>query len=128
MMSGLRKCFVLALVVLAAYGVLPLASQQRPVGPYTAAQATAGQASYQANCANCHPPTLAGQGDVPPLSGSTFAENWGRRTTQDLVSFLQLTMPPTRAGSLTPEEYVNIVAYILQVNGVPAGNQALTAT
>src|SRR4029079_1261604 len=43
-------------------------------------------------------------------------------------SFLPLTMPPTRAGSLQPEEYVNIVAYILQTNGVAAGNQALTAS
>ena len=43
------------------------------------------------------------------------------------VSFMQLTMPPTRPGGLSQEEYVNIAAFILQSNGAPAGNQLLTA-
>ena len=31
-----------------------LFAQQRPAGPYTAEQAAAGRAAYQANCASCH--------------------------------------------------------------------------
>jgi alcohol dehydrogenase (cytochrome c) len=41
---------------------------------------------------------------------------------------MQLTMPPARPGGLGAEEYANIVAFILQQNGAPAGNQPLTAT
>jgi len=37
---------------------------------------------------------------------------------------MQLTMPPQRPGTLTPEQYLNIVAYILQQNG--AANPAVT--
>jgi hypothetical protein len=34
-------------------------------------------------------------------------------------------MPPQRAGSLDDQTYLDIVAYILRFNNVPAGNQAL---
>src|SRR4029079_1948791 len=100
-MRAVKKHLLIMLVIVAS--VLVLAAQQRPASPYNAAQATAGQTSYQANCATCHLASLAGQGDVPPLRGATFMQNWSRRTTQDLVSFLQLTMPPTRAGPLCSE-------------------------
>ena len=39
---------------------------------------------------------------------------------------MQLTMPPTRPGALSQEEYTNIAAFILQSNGAPAGEQPLT--
>ena len=127
-MFGLRKYFSFAAIVIALCSVMVVAGQQRGAGGlYTAAQAAAGRTAYQANCAACHLANLAGQGDVPQLAGSTFIDGWGRRSTRDLVSFLQLTMPPTRPGSLSPEEYVNIVAFILEANGAPAGNQPLTA-
>src|SRR5207247_7676795 len=127
-MFGLRKYFSFAAIVIALCSVMVVAGQQRGAGGlYTAAQAAAGRTAYQANCAACHLANLAGQGDVPQLAGSTFIDGWGRRSTRDLVSFLQLTMPPARPGSLSPEEYVNIAAFILQANGAPAGNQLLTA-
>ncbi len=45
---------------------------------------------------------------------------WGRRTTRELLSFMQLTMPPTRPGALSQEEYLNIAAFVLQSNGAVA--------
>ena len=86
-------------------------------GRYTAAQAAAGRTTYQAQCASCHLPDLKGSGDAAPLAGSEFMDAWGRRTTRELLSFMQLTMPPTRPGALSQEEYVNIAAFILQSNG-----------
>ena len=54
----LRKYSVTALVLAGVLGVLILATQQSsaqpPAGLYTAAQANAGRAAYQANCASCH--------------------------------------------------------------------------
>ena len=128
MMRSLRKSLLLPMIVATAYSAVMPASRQRAPGPNTAAQSAAGRTAYQTNCASCHLPTLAGQGDVPGLTGSAFIENWGRRTTQDLFSFIQLTMPPGRAGVLTAQEYINIVAYILEAHGLHAGNQSLTAT
>src|SRR3989442_1231231 len=103
-------------------------AQQPAAGPYTAQQAAAGQASYQANCAGCHQQNLSGSGDAPPLRGTQFVTNWGQRTTRELLSFMQLTMPPAGPGGMSADEYAGIVAFILQSNGVPAGTQALTAS
>ena len=98
-----------------------------PAGRYTAAQAAAGRTTYQAQCSSCHQPDLKGSGDAAQLAGSEFIEAWGRRSTRELLAFMQLTMPPARPGALSPEEYANVAAFILQSNGASAGNQPLTA-
>ena len=54
--------------------------------------------------------------------------SWSTRTTRDLLGLIQTTMPTDRPGALPAETYVNIVAYILQANGIAAGSQALTTT
>jgi alcohol dehydrogenase (cytochrome c) len=127
-MRGFRRRLVLVLAVVTAFAIggLVLAGQQAPAGQYTAAQAAAGRTVYQAQCASCHLADLKGSGDAAPLAGAEFMGAWGRRTTRELLSFMQLTMPPTRPGGLSQEEYVSIAAFILQSNGAPSGNQALT--
>jgi alcohol dehydrogenase (cytochrome c) len=125
-MRGFRSQLVLVVAALATGGLAMLTGQQATGGPYTAAQAAAGRTAYQAQCASCHLPDLKGSGDAAQLAGSEFMSAWGRRTTVELLSFMQLTMPPTRPGGLSQEEYVNIAAFLLQSNGAPAGNQLLT--
>ncbi len=98
--------------------------QAPPATVYTAAQAAAGQASYQANCASCHQATLVGQNEAPALAGANFMTTWRGRTTKDLVEYMSATMPPGRP-SLGEAEYLNITAYILQFNGATAGARAL---
>jgi alcohol dehydrogenase (cytochrome c) len=93
----------------------------------TAAQVAAGQASYKENCASCHLPDLAGQGEAPPLAGSAFMNTWRGRTTRDLIEYMQATMPPGKP-SLADADYVNIAAFILRSNGAALGQQALLAT
>jgi len=105
-----------------------MVAQQPNAGIYTAQQAAAGRTSYEANCGGCHQQSMAGSGDAPALRGSQFVANWGPRTTRELLSFIQLTMPPARPGMMNVDEYAGIVAYILQANGSPAGNQPLTAS
>ena len=44
--------------------------------------------------------------------------------------FFQVTstlMPESNPGSLSPEEYADIVSYILRENGYPAGEEDLAA-
>ncbi len=125
-MRDFRTQLVLVVIALAAGGLM-LAGQQAAAGRYTAAQAAAGGTTYQAQCASCHLPDLKGSGDAAPLAGSEFMEAWGRRSARELLSFMQLTMPPQSPGALSAENYVNIIAFILQSNGAPAGNQPLTA-
>jgi alcohol dehydrogenase (cytochrome c) len=115
-------------ILIAALGVAIVTAQQpASVAPYTAAQAAAGRAAYQANCASCHGPALSGLGDTPPLTGSEFMNQWGDRTAAELITFLQAAMPPGNAGSLGEQAYINLAAFLLEFNGARAGTQALTA-
>src|SRR5437773_1826282 len=94
------------------------------LGQGPAQQANAGRAAYQANCASCHLPDLSGEGDAAPLRGPAFQTAWGTRTPQELLSFIQLTMPPQRPGALSAQEYNDIVAFILQQNSATAAPPA----
>ena len=113
---------VIAVGVLTVSGVVILTGQQT-AGPFTAAQATAGATVYQGSCAGCHGPALEGRNDAPELAGQMFMGEWGGRTVNDLFTFIRGSMPPGAPGSLTPDAYLNIAAYILQSNGARPGTQ-----
>ena len=123
----MKKRASLALIVAGATGVILVQGQQRPAGPFTAAQASAGRTAYQENCSGCHLPDLAGRNEAPPLAGGNFMNTWGGRTTRELLALIQTTMPPGRAGVLGPDVYAEIGAFLLQSNGATPGNQPLTA-
>ncbi len=125
-MSAFMKRFVAVSIAAGSLSVIGVAGQQTTAAPFTAAQATGGASLYQANCAVCHQPDLKGQGTAPTLLGPEFIGGWGTRTTRDLLTFIQLTMPPASPGALGADAYANITAFILQSNGARAGNQALT--
>ncbi len=107
-------------------------------GYYTLAQADRGRVVYGEACASCHGAELS-DGTASPLAGPAFARRWGpgetvselfgwgAATVDDLHFIIRTTMPPGGAGSLSPGEYVDIVAYVLQRNGYAAGERALRA-
>ena len=92
---------------------------------YTQVQAEAGEAAYQAECAGCHMSDFAGAFEAPELAGPNFRNTWGERTADDLLEYIRATMPPDGAGSISDRTYVNIVAYLLQANGLAAGSEPL---
>src|SRR5688572_17161973 len=87
---------------LAAAALALASTAHAQAGPFTEVQAAAGRASYLANCAGCHLPDLRGANEARPLVGPDFMRTWSGRTTQELVAFLGVTMPPPPAapGSL----------------------------
>lgn len=93
---------------------------------YTADQATAGAAVYSQSCAACHGPQLEGVA-APALKGSVFGEMATAQslTADSLLDVIVNTMPQSDPGSLKPEDYNAVTAYILQQNGYPAGTAAL---
>src|ERR1700680_1803039 len=107
--------------IAAACGVAILFAQQRPAGPYTADQVTAGRAAYQTNCASCHAADLSGR-EGPQLAGSNFLGQWGDRTAGALINFMQSTMPPG-GSALGGDTYISLAAFILDANGARAGSQ-----
>jgi polar amino acid transport system substrate-binding protein len=92
---------------------------------YTAAQAEKGKAAFSENCALCHGETLEGRAG-PALKGKHFAPNSGKYKVGDIFTIVSKNMPATQPGSLTHDTYVEIMAYLLQQNGYPAGDKALS--
>ena len=119
----------LLLLLILAVSVLPLAAGAQPAKPalYTADQASAGAAVYAQSCAACHGQQLEGVA-APALKGSAFGEMATAQglTAQTLLDVIANTMPQSDPGSLKPEEFAAVTAYILQQNGYPAGATALT--
>ena len=93
-------------------------------GVYSAAQAERGQALYEASCARCHGEDLSGA-NARPLAGESFVRDWGGLTLDGVLTRAR-TMPPGAAGSLGDAGYVDIIAYVLQVNAFPHGEGELT--
>ena len=88
--------------------------------PYTKVQAASGAKVYKADCAMCHGAKL-NNGGAPKLAGDVFLKKWASNTLDDFHFIMSSSMPQTAPGSLKPEEYLNLTAYILQENGVKPG-------
>jgi len=122
-------------ILLTAYCLLLTASltandhalQGRTVwdGVYTDAQAERGRASYQQACVACHRDDLRGDNTAPSLVGESFMFLWGDMEVGELSARIQKVMPPERPGSLPAQTYIDIVTFILQKNGFPAGDADL---
>ena len=89
-------------------------------GIYTAEQAGRGRAVYNARCAECHMADLAGHEYAGALAGYGFQLKWQDATLGELLGRIR-SMPLGRPGSLTGQEYVDILAYVLQKHSYPDG-------
>jgi len=120
--------FLLLALATSSLWLTPLTAAEitSPVA-FTAAQANAGKSGYDENCAFCHGFNLEGFGLVPGLSGSYFAGRWGDKPAAELAANVR-RMPPAEENSLSETEYTQILAYILQQNGIAASNKALPET
>ncbi|MBN9310203.1 glucose/sorbosone family PQQ-dependent dehydrogenase, partial [Devosia sp.] len=94
---------------------------------FTAEQAARGKTAYDANCVSCHGPDLVSANYGPPLAGSYFEGKWVGQSAAALYNHVHDRMPPSRAGQLGDQTYADLVAYILQVNGLKAGDKELPA-
>jgi mono/diheme cytochrome c family protein len=93
-------------------------------GVYTEKQAEAGKEQYEAICAACHD---GDEPEAPAPKGPEFIEKWREAPVSFLFNFIHTNMPGDKPGSLTEASSVNIVAYVLEVNGYPKGTSELTA-
>ncbi|MBM88732.1 MAG: hypothetical protein CMQ41_10175 [Gammaproteobacteria bacterium] len=84
-------------------------------GVFTEAQATSGQAVYDAQCKTCH--NMRFYRDT--------LRSWNNQPLLYLWESIMGTMPADNPGSLMFEEYTNVIAYILQEQGFPSGDSEL---
>ena len=52
-------------------------------------------------------------------------DNWKGQTLGDLFEKVSMTMPASSPGSLKPQEYGDLIAFLLGENGFPAGQKEL---
>ena len=101
-------------------------------GVYTVEQAKRGQAAYLSPCGLCHGRRLDGAPDdadmrpAPPLARAKFIRNWNGRSLATLFEFTRATMPQSNPGYLDEQTYADIIAHMLLLTGVPAGEVELT--
>src|SRR5262245_22638022 len=117
---------VFALIALLATGVA-LRAQDTPriwQGIYTTAQAERGKAVFNTTCLRCHGEDLAGNA-APALKGDRFQSSWGGDVIDSLFTKVRDTMPPNFGTILDDQVKLDIVTYILQTNGFPAGTTEL---
>lgn len=94
-------------------------------GLYTDAQAARGRSAYMKGCAECHAADLGGHEYAGALAGFGFQLKWADASLAELFGRMR-SMPLGRPGSLERQEYLDILAYVLQKNGYPAGANELT--
>src|SRR5262252_6196522 len=90
-------------------------------GVYTVAQAGRGKAEFDQTCSRCHNLALIGSERGPAIKGDTFISHWEIATVADLFIKIRDTMPEGGPGTLNEDVKIDILSYILQQNGFPAG-------
>jgi S-disulfanyl-L-cysteine oxidoreductase SoxD len=90
-------------------------------GVYSEEQAKRGRTAYDAKCASCHDGGTMG----PELWGDPFLAQWDNKYVRAFFTRIQTTMPDDKPGSLSENEVLDVVAYVLQTNGFPAGDKAI---
>ena len=115
---------VVAMVALSGFALRVAAQPSSPPptrstasGVYTEEQATRGRDTYQMQCKSCHTPASH--------TGTTFASWWDRKPLSELFQFVTTRMPKNEPGSLQPDEYADVVAYLLKLNELPSGTEPL---
>jgi hypothetical protein len=77
-------------------------------GVYTVEQANRGEPTFRNVCALCHPDPM-------------WRSAWVGQSAGELYAFILKSMPDDNPGSMTGSEVVDVLAYILRSNGLPAG-------
>jgi hypothetical protein len=146
-----KTILVTAFVVAGGLEFLASAAQsEAPPAVFTEAQASAGRASYESVCVNCHTYALTGRtgepgelpaisslgesfqkgiqqadGRIPPLAGEAFIRRWAARTTQALSTRIAVAIGGFPPAGLDDNTANDLAAYFLQVSGARAGTQEL---
>jgi mono/diheme cytochrome c family protein len=94
---------------------------------FTHAQAEHGGEVYAERCASCHGSDLNNGEFGPSLKGARFARKWGGRSLAELYDYMSKQMPPGQAGVLAGDDYADLMAFLLEAGGAPAGPKALPA-
>ena len=84
---------------------------------YTAEQAARGERTAYVNCFSCH--------TAPDWTSSRFMDASAEPRLGDLFQMISRQMPMDSPGKLSLPQYADIIAYMLRLQGAPAGGKEL---
>jgi mono/diheme cytochrome c family protein len=87
-------------------------------GVYTAAQADRGGALFKSKCASCHAPNRF-------TDDQMFLTPYAGKPLWDMFEVISESMPEDDPGGMKPEEYADVIAHLLKLNGFPTGQAEL---
>ena len=90
-------------------------------GIFSAAQVKRGEEVYRRACSACHLDSLKGDSVSPPLLGPSFTDRYVGSNVHEMISAIRGSMPQNAPDSLGDQGYVDLVSYLLNANGSPAG-------
>ena len=120
-MSTRGTSILCSVAMLAAMASAQSSSSTVRDGVYSADQAKRGRTTYDGKCASCHDGGTMG----PELWGEAFLANWNGKNLNAFFTRIQTTMPEDAPGSLSENEALDVIAYVVQTNGFPSGEKAL---
>ena len=121
---------LLQIIGIVLFGLLPFRAGAQTTGDsgrtnwdgiYAEGQAERGAGIYTANCEICHAANMRGGPGARGVVGLAFQYLWKDKTLGALFDAMRTKMPPGQPGTLTDQEYADVLAVILRGNGLPAG-------
>src|SRR5207244_6643566 len=95
-------------------------------GVYTADQAARGKTRFEGACIRCHNIELIGSERGPALKGNAFLSKYENDSLASIYTLMRDTMPRDGGAAVVSDEAkIDILAYILQRNEIPAGKEEL---
>ena len=85
-------------------------------GIYSEAQAESGAVLYDTHCAHCHLPSFYTNIDA----------TWNDMSVLDFYYKVSGSMPADNPRALSQAQYLNLVAWVLAINGYPSGNTSMS--
>jgi hypothetical protein len=112
-------CILVLATEMRAQGGSGNGQRSTSMGVYSREQWLRGRDVYAGMCAGCHPAITH--------TGPAFTTSWAGKKLSDLFGFVRERMPKNDPGSLSEQDYVDVMSYMLRLNGMPTGLDELPA-
>ena len=88
----------------------------------------AAEVLYGEHCATCHSSSLRGSAHGAALAGKSFVDKWRDQDAQALLNLSVSSMPPGESHSLSQQQHISLIQYIIEHNASSLGDTNLLAS
>jgi len=97
-------------------------------GPTVLQASPAAEVLYEEHCAACHSSSLRGSAHGAALAGKPFVDKWRDQDAQALLNLSVSSMPPGESHSLSQQQHISLIQYIIEHNASSLGDTTLLAS